>query len=67
MTTKDIAVIAFVLAVLVSGYQPQIDSVSVWMQACFMFSGGVWMLCELACMAKRFIKYFMTDHGEYEG
>ena len=51
MTPKDIAVIAFVLAVLVSGFQPTTDSVTVWMQACFMFSGGVWMICELALMA----------------
>lgn len=66
MTSKDIAVIAFVLAVLVTGFQPQEDSLTVWAQGCFMFAGAVWVIAELFCMVKRFYKYVMTDHGEYK-
>ena len=66
MKSTDIAVIAFVIAVLITGFQPQEDSLTVWAQGCFMFAGAVWILAELFSMAKRFYKYVMTDHGEYK-
>lgn len=67
MKSTDIAVIAFVLAVLITGFQPQEDSLGVWLQGCFMFAGAAWMIAEAISMIKRFYKYVMTDHGEYEG
>lgn len=67
MKSTDIAVIAFILAVLITGFQPQEDSLGAWLQGCFMFAGVVWMTAEAFGMIKRFYKYVMTDHGEYEG
>ena len=66
MKSTDIAVTAFVLAVLITGFQPQEDSLGIWLQGCFMFAGAAWMIAEAFGMIKRFYKYVMTDHGEYK-